>query len=65
MLPASKTMQNASEPCPSGMVSISTAALEKVSGDSMRAKPLVPVLGTTRNSAATSRSCRCKACVVC
>ena len=40
------------------MVSILTAAFEKVSGVMRRAKPLVPVLGITKKRAATSRSCK-------
>ena len=57
VLPASKTMQKTSDPTPSGMLSISTAAWLKVSGVSERLKPGTLLLGTTKKSSAPSTNC--------
>ena len=57
VLPASKTMQKTSDPTPSGMFSISTAAWLKVSGVSERLKPGTLLFGTTKKSSAPSTNC--------
>ena len=50
-------MQKTSDPTPSGMLSISTAAWLKVSGVNERLKPGTLLFGTTKKSSAPSTNC--------